>query len=478
MTLVLFGATGDLAKRKIYPALYNLYEQENLPSAISIVGTGRDHLTDQDFQNIVEDAVITYSRQAKKGHIHITKFFEKFRYVRLDATKEADFDRLLERVVQREEEMAIPQNRMFYLSVAPQYFDVIALNIASSGLGVTNGWRKLIIEKPFGHDLTSARVLNESLRQFFAEEEIYRIDHYLGKSMVQNLQTLGFVNPVLKAIWNRNYIANVQITASETIGVESRADYYDQVGAIRDMFQNHMLQLLMMTAMQLPKRMHPEEVRKEKRKVMEVLRPLKKERVKNDVIRGQYGHGDLDGTKISGYVDERGVAQNSMCDTFIAARLWIDDENWKGVPFYLRTGKRMKEKSTRIVIEFKNLLKEVYRDTEPNLLVLEINPNESVMFQFNRKNHLGNEKYESFQTDFSAKMESIPEAYELLILDAMKGDSTFFAHWKEVELAWEWIQPVLDAFAENKVPLHHYRAGSVGPEASNQLLMEDEFKWW
>lgn len=482
MTFVLFGATGDLAKRKIYPALYNLFIDQKLPQSISIIGLGRRELSDATFQNHVEQSIETFSRRSEHDYSKMGQFLEAFRYKALDVTNTEDYRELLTLVQQREEELNIPENRMFYLSVAPEFFDGIALNIKESGLGSTKGWKRLIIEKPFGHDLESARDLNANLSKAFEEEEIYRIDHYLGKPMVQNLEALAFANPVLQALWNNQYIANVQITASETVGVEERAGYYDGVGAIRDMVQNHMLQLLMMTAMHLPKQISANDIREEKRKVMESVRPLKKEDVGLHVIRGQYSAGEVHGQPVAGYTDEPGIQASSHNDTFVAARLWIDNPFWDGVPFYIRTGKRMKEKSTRIVIEFKDSLKELYRNrnekTEPNLLIIEINPNENVSLQLNSKNPLNDGKMEPVRINFASEQEDVPEAYERLIFDAIRGDSTFFAHWKEVELSWEWVQPILEAFEENLVPLHLYQSGSYGPEAAHLLLKEDGFKWW
>jgi glucose-6-phosphate 1-dehydrogenase len=390
-------------------------------------------------------------------------------------------------VKQREEELQISENRMFYLSVAPEFFGIIALNIKNSGLGETNGWKRLMIEKPFGHDLQSARELNEKLSKAFDEEEIYRIDHYLGKPMVQNLEALEFANPILHSIWNKDHIANVQITASETVGVETRAAYYDHTGAIRDMVQNHMLQILMMTAMNLPYKINATEIRNEKRKVMEALRPVKKEDVQFDIIRGQYSLGEMNGQPVVGYKEEPGVDPSSQTDTFVAVRLWIDNPYWSGVPFYIRTGKRMKVKSTRIVIEFKNALKLLYQhnqeNVEPNLLIIEISPDENVSLQLNSKSPLNNGKIKPVTINFSCEdtvgnSSGVPEAYEKVIFDALIGDSTFFAHWKEVELSWEWVQPILNAFEENLLPLHEYRSGSYGPEVADSLLTENGFKWW
>ena len=478
MTFVLFGATGDLAKRKIFPALYNLYLDQKLPQPMSIIGLGRREWSDEDFQNNVEQSVRTFSRRGDDDHGKMDRFLAAFRYSVLDATNVEDYEKLRGLVNQRESELNIPENRMFYLSVGPEYFDRIALNIKESGLGSTKGWKRLIIEKPFGRDLETARALNTNLSKAFEEDEIYRIDHYLGKSMIQNLESLKFSNPVLQTLLNNQHIANVQITASETVGVEERAGYYDKSGAIRDMFQNHMLQILMMTAMHLPKSISPDEIRNEKRKVIESVRPLKKEEASLDVIRAQYSAGEIHGKEVVGYKNEPGIEASSENDTFVAARLWIDNPFWQGVPFYIRTGKRMAEKSTRIVVEFKSSLKKGNRnEMAPNLLIIEISPNENVSLQLNSRNPI-NGKIEPVKISFSTEQADIPEAYERLINDAFRGDSTFFAHWMEVELSWKWVQPILEAFKENLVPLQEYSAGSNGPEAAHRLLREDGFKWW
>ncbi|MGG3451240.1 glucose-6-phosphate dehydrogenase [Domibacillus aminovorans] len=484
MTFVLFGATGDLAKRKIFPALYNLYLDNKLPRTFSVIGLGRRALSNDTFQSHVESSIRTFSRQLGSSDLEMETFIRSFQYSSLDVTDSNGYDNLLDLIQNREKELGIPENRMFYLSVAPEFINVITSNISKSGLGSVKGWKRLLIEKPFGHDLSSAQQLNAILSNAFEEKEIYRIDHYLGKPMIQNLETLEVANPLLQAVWNNQFIANVQITASETVGVEERAGYYDQAGAIRDMVQNHMLQILMMTAMHLPKRFLSTEVQQEKTKVMASVRPVSKKEAVAHIVRGQYRSGAIQGSPVIGYKEEPGILQTSTNDTFVAARLWIDDPFWQDVPFYIRTGKRMKEKSTRIVIELKNPLKELYskqlEETAPNLLTIEISPNETISLQLNNKNPLNNGKIEPITIDFSAnhQQEQVPEAYEQILHDALRGDATFFAHWEEVELSWAWIQPLLEAFEENALPLHLYEAGSMGPEASDQLVEEDGFKWW
>ncbi|QWI73037.1 glucose-6-phosphate dehydrogenase (plasmid) [Bacillus mycoides] len=482
MTFFLFGATGDLAKRKIFPALYNLYINNKLPKSMSIIGLGRSELSDTDFQDYVKQSVQHSTRYVEQKELKMTKFLHMFRYSVFEVTDTNDYQKLLEMVKQIEGERGIPENRLFYLSISPMLFEVVALNIQKSGLGSTKGWKRLMIEKPFGYDLESARELNTKLGKIFDENEMYRIDHYLGKPMVQNLEALECANPILQALWNNRYIANVQITASETVGVEKRANYYNQAGALRDMFQNHMLQVFMMTAMNLPKRMDPEEIHYEKGKVLESLRPLQKKNVYLDVVRGQYESGEIQDQKVVGYTEEPGVPSSSQTDTFVAARLWVDNVFWSGVPFYIRTGKRMKEKETRIVVEFKNNLKGLYTGENdqpmPNLLVIEINPTEGVSLQLNSHNLVTGDKMKPIKMDYRERQNEIPEAYELLIYDALCGDSTYFAHWDEVELSWKWIQPIVEAFEENQLPLYSYEAGSYGPQAAQRLLQQDGFKWW
>ncbi|MDR0267324.1 glucose-6-phosphate dehydrogenase [Paenibacillus sp.] len=478
MSFVLFGGTGDLARRKIYPALFNLYTDQKMPESFSIIAMGRKEQSHADFQQIVAKSLQTFSRRTASDPAVINAFLASIRYSSLNVNHVEDYHKLRGVVESREKELSISGNRIFYLSVAPEFFETIAFNLQESRLTATTGWKRLIIEKPFGRDLESARHLNRALGKVFDEEEIYRIDHYLGKPMVQNLEILESSNPILKALWSNHHIANVQITASETVGVEERAGYYDHSGAIRDMVQNHMLQLLMMISMRLPCKSDASEVRMKKRSIMESLRPLNKETIANSVIRGQYTAGEIQGKPVQGYTDEPGVPADSKNDTFIALRLWIDNYFWSDVPFYIRTGKRMKEKSTRIVIEFKEPLKGQTTANDPNLLVVEINPNEGIFIQLNKKDPMNHEKLEPIRVNFFSNEKELPEAYENLIFDAIRGDSTFFAHWDEVELSWEYVQPILDAFEQDSIPLSYYPAGSNGPEASNKLAQADGFKWW
>ncbi|CQR56343.1 glucose-6-phosphate dehydrogenase [Paenibacillus riograndensis] len=479
-TFVLFGATGDLAKRKIFPALYNLFADGKLSGPLFVIGLGRRTLTNESFQAGVLDSLHAFSRRKVEDSPELQRFLKSFEYSVLDVGHPEDYRKLLGHVQRREEELGLPQNRMFYLSVGPEFFGEIAANINASGLGDTRGWKRLIIEKPFGTDLESARVLNDSLNAAFTEEEIFRIDHFLGKPMVQNLEVLKYSNPVLRALWQNRYIANVQITASETVGVEERAGYYDKAGALRDMFQNHMLQLVMMMAMQLPKGSTPEDVRSKKRHVIQSVRPLLRENLAQNVIRGQYAAGEIKGRPVDAYTSEPGIGPSSQNETYIAARLFIDDPLWDEVPFYIRTGKRMKEKSTRIVIEFKEPFNDLHNlnrlNLDPNLLIIDIGPEEGISLQLNTKNPRQHGQLEPVSIRHDSANPELPEAYENLIYDALLGDATFFAHWDEVELSWQWVQPIIEATAGGTLPLHLYPAGSNGPAAADELL--GDAHWW
>ncbi|MCM3782542.1 glucose-6-phosphate dehydrogenase [Neobacillus mesonae] len=481
-TFVLFGATGDLAKRKIYPALYHLFKGGKLPETFSLIGLGRRSLSDETFQAHVKQSLHDFYRFEVQEDDTMQAFLSLFGFNILNIDKQEDFVQLKERVEAWEQGYNGTANRLFYLSVGPEFFGAIASQIEHSGLGQVTGWKRLIIEKPFGHDLASARVLNTQLSEAFTEEEIYRIDHYLGKPMVQRLEALQQANPVIQALWNNRYIANVQITADETVGVEERAGYYDHVGAVRDMFQNHMLQLLMMLAIQVPQNSATaENVRLKKKKVLEAIEPLQRQDVGSHVIRGQYAAGVLNGKSVQGYTSEPGISENSKNDTFIAAKLSIDNYYWRGVPFYIRTGKRLKSKHTRMVVEFKDPIKSSARTEDssaPNLLIFDIGPDEGITLQLNTKDPEHKGGFKPVNIDLYPERTEAPEAYETLIYDALTGDSTFFVHWDEVELSWKWVQPILEAFAADEVPLHKYEAGTHGPAAASEMLAEDGFRWW
>lgn len=481
-TFVLFGATGDLAKRKIYPALYHLYIHGKLPASFSVVGLGRKELTDETFRAHVKQSLHDFYRLEVQEGDTLQAFLGLFGFHVLHIDRGEHFVQLKERVERWEKEVGGAANRLFYLSVAPDFFGTVASQIEQSGLGSVTGWKRLVIEKPFGHDLASARELDSQLSQAFTEDEIYRIDHYLGKPMVQRLEALKQANPVIQALWTSRYIANVQITADETVGVEDRAGYYDKAGAIRDMFQNHMLQLLMMLSIHVSNsNATAEDIRLKKKNVLEALEPLSRQDVHTRIVRGQYTAGSIQGKPVPGYTSEPGISSDSTNDTFIAAKLNIDNYYWRGVPFYIRTGKRLKSKNTRIVIEFKEPLRSsasAEDSSMPNLLVFEIGPNEGITLQLNTKDPHHKGEFKPVHIDMFPDRAEAQEAYETLIHDALNGDSTFFVHSDEVDLSWQWVQPILEAFEAGEVPLYPYPAGSHGPEAANELLARDGFHWW
>ncbi|MDN4594334.1 glucose-6-phosphate dehydrogenase [Polycladomyces subterraneus] len=480
--MVIFGGTGDLARRKLFPALYGLFRDKKLHERFAVIGVGRRPITMDEFRDTVRKAIDEHSR-LEREEAGWADFVARFYYQPLnvkDVSAYAQLGALMERL---ENEWNLPGNRLFYLAMAPDLFGTVSMNLKVSGLTETNGWKRLIIEKPFGHDYASAKELNDQIRQTFAEEEIYRIDHYLGKEMIQNIEVIRFANSLFEPLWNNRYIDNIQITASETVGVEERAAYYDKAGALRDMVQNHILQMIMMVAMEPPSRLVPEAIHDEKVKVLRSLRRLAEEEVNQYMVRGQYQAGVLDGRAVPGYREEENVDPHSLTETFVAGELYVDNFRWSGVPFYIRTGKRMAQKSTEIVIQFKEMPKNLYfnknGDLGPNLLVISINPVEGLHFVLNAKKPGADNEVVPIAMAFCNDRGGSPEAYERLIGDAIEGDKTFFTHWDEVSLAWKFVDPIRRVWdLQDESTLHPYRAGTWGPDAAHQLLSRRGAHWW
>jgi glucose-6-phosphate 1-dehydrogenase len=480
---VIFGATGDLAKRKLFPALHNLYREGHLTHDFAVIGVGRTEMETAEFRASVKKSIAEFSRIPLCEDKEWEHFVERFDYVSFDVTTPAAYSSLLSMVEEKEQKYGLMGNRMFYLAIAPQLFGAVATNLKEGGLTNTQGWKRLIIEKPFGRDYTSAQALNEEIKQSFAEEEIYRIDHYLGKEMVQNIQVIRFANSMFEPLWNNRHIANIQITAGETVGVEERASYYDKAGALLDMVQNHLLQLVMMVCMEPPSRLKTEAIRDEKVKVMRALRRYNEAEVDQYIVRGQYSAGELNGKSLVGYRDEPNINPASTTETFVAAKLFIDNFRWAGVPIYVRTGKRMAEKVTEIVIQFKELPKRLYfnknNDLNPNLLVFRIQPREGITLVLNAKKQGADSQVIPIGIEYCNDcQESSPEAYESLLHDAMLGDSTFFTRWDEVALAWKFIDPIRRAWDKDGQSLTEYASGSWGPVEAEQLLKQDGTHWW
>jgi len=482
----IFGATGDLARRKLFPAIYSLYREGKLAEDFAVIGVARRPRTQEEFRDDVHRSIQEFCRYKVKDEAAWAQFAEHFSYKSLDINNIDGYHELRELTETVESRFSIPGNRLFYLALAPELFGSVSFNLQKGGMLNSGGWHRLVIEKPFGYDLLSAQKLNEELNQVFKEEEIYRIDHYLGKEMVQNIEVIRFANAFFEPLWNNKHISNVQITLSETVGVEERGGYYDHSGALRDMGQNHMLQMLTMIAMEPPSRLFPEDIRDEKVKVLRSLRPYASaQEVKENVVRGQYTEGEAGGKKLPGYRQEDKVDPNSNTETYFAAKVFVDNFRWAGVPFYIRTGKRLPVKTTEVVVEFKQMPTNVYlgqkHNLEPNLLVIRVNPMEGIYIKINAKKPGSDSKIEPLAMEFCQSCQvgiNSPEAYERLIHDAANGDSTYFTRWDEVATAWAFVDRIASAWAQNPADISKYPAGSWGPKEADELLAKDGFHWW
>ncbi len=487
--IVIFGATGDLTHRKLMPALYSLAAQQLLPPETAIVGAARSDVSDEDFRANMREAVIAHGA-TPLDEVVWAGFARRISYVRVPFDDAERYGALASHLESLDAEAGTRGNRLFYLATAPDFFPVIAEHLGAAGLTAEdeeNGgsFARLVIEKPFGHDLASARALNDRLNHVVRERQVYRIDHYLGKETVQNLLVLRFGNAIFEPLWNRRYVDHVQITVAEDLGVGTRGGYYDASGALRDIVQNHMLQVLSLVAMEPPGRFNSREVRDEKVKVLRAIPPLDPAASRVTAVRAQYGEGWLDGDHVSGYVDEPGVADDSRTETFVALRLLIDNWRWSGTPFYLRTGKRLPRRATEVAIQFKDPPHLPFADApgdgmEANLLTLRIQPDEGASLRFLAKVPGPRVELRPVSMDFaygSAFLRSSPEAYERLLLDALLGDSTLFARWDEVERAWEILEPLISSWEADPTSGATYPAGSWGP-AEADLLMEGTQRRW
>ena len=480
--IVIFGATGDLAKRKLYPSIYRLYKNGSISENFAVVGVARRPLSHEDFRENVEKSV----KEASTNHEHIEEFSSHFYYHPFDVTSSESYQQLKDLLHNLDGDYHTEGNRIFYLAMAPEFFGTIASNLKSEGLTDTDGWKRLVIEKPFGHNLPSAQKLNDELREAFSEKEIYRIDHYLGKEMVQNIEVIRFANAIFEPLWNNRYISNIQITSSETLGVEDRGRYYESSGALRDMVQNHMLQMVSLLAMEPPIKLTPEEIRSEKVKALRALRQIPENEVDDYFVRGQYTAGFVNKQPVIGYREENSVDPESNTETFVSGKLMIDNFRWAGVPIYIRTGKRMTSKSTKIVVQFKDIPMNLYYNrgakVDPNLLVIHIQPDEGITLHLNAKKSGKDITTTPIRLDYSNNcIDGIntPEAYERLIYDCLRGDMTNFTHWDEVSLSWGFVDQMSKAWESKKAEdFPNYEAGSMGPKQSDALLAKDGFFWW
>ena len=477
--LVIFGATGDLAHRKLLPALYNLAHEGALPERFELIGIARSEYSDEEFRQMAAESVERFSRRKPDPDV-LRALLCDLRYVSGSLDQEHVYAGIGQALGEFEDRAGHPLNRVFYMSTAPRFFPVIADMIAAAGMGHRDGAEtRLVVEKPFGSDLASARELNQKLLEAFDESQIFRIDHYLGKETVQNLMAFRFANTLFEPVWNRNFIDHVEITAAEDGGIGGRAEYYDHAGALRDLVQNHMLQLLSLLTMEPPTSFDANRVRDEKVKVLSAIVPPRPDEVSEMAVRAQYASGSVGGQDVPGYLEEEGVAPDSRTETYAALRLYVSNWRWSGVPFYLRTGKRLTKRVTEIVVTLKPVPHVAFQSTgsvgvQQNQIILTVQPDEGVSLAVGAKIPGTRMRirpvYMEFRYGTSFLSES-PEAYERLILDAMRGDATLFTRNDEIETLWGIVDPILAGWAEQTdSPIPQYSAGSSGPEEANSLL--------
>jgi glucose-6-phosphate 1-dehydrogenase len=476
--LVIFGASGDLTKRKIFPALYALAFRRMLPEHFAVVGAARSDWSDDEFRHNMEAAVREFGRDEFREDVW-ERLAEATSYRSFDFADDAAADELGRYLTQVDEERGTEGNRVYYLAVPPAVMPRLAQALGQRRK--TAGSTRLIIEKPFGHDQASARELNRLIWEHFAEDEVFRIDHYLGKETVQNMAALRFANGIFEPIWNRQFIDHVQITVAESIGIEGRSEYYERAGAIRDIFQNHMLQLVALTAMEPPSDFTADSVRNEKVKVLKSIHtPGPKH-----VVRGQYGRGYVEGIEVPGYREESGVDLNSMTETYVAAKLFVDNWRWADTPFYVRTGKRLPRRETTIAIQFKRaphppFAEAAAEELRPNLLVVHVQPDEGVSLAIAAKVPGLAMKLRTVHMDFvygGAFQVELPEAYERLLLDAMRGDATLFTRSDEVDEQWAIVDAIVAAWKRDRPAFPNYAAGTWGPPSADELLRRDGRSW-
>jgi glucose-6-phosphate 1-dehydrogenase len=477
--IVIFGASGDLTKRKLIPALFNLHQQNLLGHPFAILGVSRTVMTDGEFrQKMMEFLPVNETSSDFISHLH---------YESLQTSDETEYPKLNDRISQLRNNLGAPGNILFYLSTPPNLYPVIPKYLAGVGLDdQTDGFKRLIIEKPFGTDLFSAKNLNKDLLQYFDEKQIYRIDHYLGKETVQNLLVLRFSNSLWEPLWNHKYIDHVQISSSESLGVEKRGGYYDHSGALRDMVQNHLMQLVGLVAMEPPTVISADAIRNEMLKVFQSIRPLNAEILKDHIVRGQYISANIKGEHIPGYREEEGVNPESRTETFVAMKLNIDNWRWGGIPFYIRSGKKLPTRVTEIVINFRPTPHHLFDSignnvTQPNQLIIRIQPDEGILMKMGLKVPGAGFNVQTVNMDFHYSDLSdayVPTAYERLLLDCIQGDATLYSRGDNVEKAWEIMQPILDVWDNDpNFPLNGYPAGSWGPLEADKLISEQISGW-
>lgn len=487
---VIFGGTGDLTHRKLLPAIYKLLKHQLLPDRFAVVSVGRRVKSDEEYRAEAAASIERSRSDAEQEAVDpalLANLMSRLYYRRVDFDNDqAGYKSLQSDLDKFDSQFETGGNRLFFLAVAPEYFGVIVTRLKERGmLHNQHSWQRVMIEKPFGSNLKTARELNNVITAALPENKIFRIDHYLGKEMIQNILALRFGNSIFEPLWNHQFIDNIQITSHETLGVEARGGYYEQSGIRRDMLQNHLLQMLSLIAMEPPVNLEPESIRDEKVKVLRSLRPFDEASAHHSIIRGQYGPGLKNGTPVAGYRDEERVSAHSTTDTFIALKTYVDNFRWAGVPFYIRAGKRMNRRTTQVVIEFKKLpgieFFNSFKNQNPNLLVVEIQPQEGLFFQINAKkpgNELIMERIDLNYCQSSQVQNNSPEAYERLILEAIRDNKSLFTRWDELEHSWEFVDSIEESLKGPAPDFPNYTAGSQGPMAAMDLIRADGRRWW
>jgi glucose-6-phosphate 1-dehydrogenase len=486
LIIIIFGASGDLASRKLIPAIFSLNTQKMMPGKYAILGVGRTMLTTEGFRSKMSEAIVKYSEEKVSDQNMINGFVNNLYYHPWENYSESGFLELKTYLSELDNKYGIGGNYIFYMATPPSMYEIIAVNLAGSGLSDNrNGFRRLIIEKPFGYDLDTSRKLNKKLHEIIQEDQIFRIDHYLGKETVQNLLVTRFANGMFEPLWNRNYIDRIEITSAENMGVGDRGGYYDNSGALRDMVQNHLLQMVGLTAMEPPSSLDADAVRNEVLKVFQSLQPIREEDVPNQIVRGQYTASLIRGECVAGYRFEKDVMANSRTETYVAIKFFINNWRWGGVPFYMRTGKRMPTRVTEIVIHFKPTPHHLFRRTggkfNSNELIIRIQPDEGILLKFDMKEPGSGFNVKNVKMDFHYSQLAnirVPSAYERLLHDVMIGDSTLFSRDDEVETAWKFLEPIQKAWADNPaIKIYGYPAGTWGPRHANDLIEGDGLTW-
>ena len=484
---VLFGATGDLSHRKVFPALAQLWRTNLLPADWALVAIGRRPYDDETFRSEIAESLEKHSRVKLEPDV-LAQFLERIVYHRGDFGDPATYDTLNKRVEELHLEQGTASNLLFYLATQPSAFSQIVAEIGRCGMDHEvsgGGWRRIVVEKPFGRDLDSAHKLNRDLLRVFRESQVYRIDHYLGKETVRNLLVFRFGNGIFEPLWNRRYVDHVQITVAESLGVEDRGAFYEETGAVRDVLQKHLLQLLSLVAMEPPATFAADALRDEKLKVLRAVSPVTRAEVHREIVRGQYEAGWVAGQAVPGYREGEEVDPESETETYVAGRFEVDNWRWSGVPFYLRTGKRMAKRATEIAIQFRDVPHRLFEasssDPQPNLLAIRVQPDEGILLRFGSKVPGLGLEIRPVTMDFTygtAFAVDAPDAYETLLLDAMLGDQSLFTRADEVEAAWAIVSPILDVWRDMPQPeFPNYEAGTWGPKAGDELLERDGRRW-